>query len=139
MALYGAVRLTADADVILELSPENIEKFMSALKDLGYKPKVPVNPMDFADPEKRKEWIEEKGMKVLAFWHPKRPSELLDVFVDNPIPFEEIEKEKIIKRTKGFEVPLPSLKHLVKLKRMANRPEDLRDIEMLEKLHGRIQ
>jgi len=138
VALYGALRLTADADIILELSPENINKFISAMTELGYKPKIPANPADFANPEKRKEWIEEKGMKVFSFWHPERPFEIVDVFVDNPIPFEEMEKEKTIKKTKGFEIPLPSLRQLVKLKRISGRPEDLRDIELLEKIHGKI-
>lgn len=139
VALYGAMRLTTDADVILELTPENIGKFIFALSELGYKPKVPVNPSDFADPEKRKQWIEEKGMKVLSFWHPERSFEIVDVFVANPIPFEEMEKEKTVKKTRGFEISIPSLHHLVKLKRIAGRPEDLRDIELLERIYGKIE
>ena len=139
VALYGAVRLTVDADIILELTVENIEKFVSAISKLGYKPKIPVNPIDFASPEKRKKWIEEKNMKVFSFWHPDRPLEIIDVFVDNPIPFEELESEKVIKKTKGFEIPIPSLRHLLKLKRISGRPEDLRDIELLERIHGKIE
>jgi len=138
VALYGALRLTADADVILELTADNIEKFISAIDELGYKPKIPADPKDFSSPEKRKEWIEEKGMRVFSFWHPERPFEIVDVFIANPIPFEEMEKEKTIKKAKGFEIPIPSLRHLVKLKRISGRPEDLRDIELLEKIHGKI-
>ena len=58
VSLYGAVRLTVDADIILELSLENIRRFVSVMEELSYKPKVPVDPMDFADPQKRKQWIE---------------------------------------------------------------------------------
>ena len=139
VSLYGAVRLTSDADIILELDVENVKKFMSALGELGYEPKVPVDPLDFADPRKREKWIKEKGMKVFAFWHPKRPLELVDVFVENPIDFQEIDKEKTVKKARGFEVPIPSLRHLVKLKKLAGREQDLKDVEILEKLYGKIQ
>lgn len=138
VALYGAMRLTADADIILQLTTENIHKFMMAMKELGYVPKVPVNPQDFADPAKRREWIEEKGMKVFAFWHPAKPLELVDVFVNNPIDFNEMEREKIIKKARNIKIPIPSLRHLVQLKKLSGRPEDLRDIELLERIHGKI-
>lgn len=138
VALYGAMRLTADADIILQLTSDNVQKFMLVMKELRYVPKVPVDPEDFADPQKRREWIEEKGMKVLAFWHPAEPLEIVDVFVSNPIDFGEMDREKTIKRTRSFSIPIPSLKHLVQLKRLAGRPEDLRDIELLERIHGKI-
>jgi hypothetical protein len=139
VALYGAVRLTVDADLILELTSENISKFLAAIKELGYTPKIPVNPADFGAPEIRKKWIDEKGMRVFSFWHPDRPLEIVDVFVENPIPFEELAQEKNIKKAGDLEIPIPSLRHLIKLKRLSGRPEDLKDIEMLEKIHGRTE
>lgn len=139
VALHGIPRFTADADFILHLIPDNINKFIDAISELGYKPKVPINPLEFADIEKRKQWIEEKGMKVLSFWRSDRPLELIDVFVANPIDFDEMDKEKVIRKTAGLEVPIPSVRHLIKLKKIAGRPEDLRDIELLEKLHGKTE
>lgn len=127
-------RFTMDIDLIIEFVPENVAKFTSILTELGYKPKVPVNPMDFADPGKRRQWIEEKNMKVFAFYHPERDYELVDVFVDHPIAYKEMEAEKKIIRVKGMEIPIPSKKHLIALKKMAGREEDLLDVKNLEAL-----
>ena len=137
VALHGVPRFTADADFILELVPENINKFLSAITELGYKPKAPVNLKDFSDPEKRKQWINEKGLTVFSFWKPDDALKLIDVFISNPIPFEIMDKEKTIKKAAGLELPLPSIKHLIELKKISGRPEDLRDIELLERLHGK--
>lgn len=135
VALHGVPRFTADADFILQLIPENISKFISAISELGYKPKAPINPLEFADESKREEWIKEKGMIVFSFWKSDDPLKLLDVFVSNPINYEEMDKEKVIKKAAGLEIPIPSIRHLIQLKKMAGRPEDLRDIELLNKIH----
>jgi len=135
VALHGAPRFTADADFALELVPDNINSFFSALKELGYTPKIPISPKDFANPKKRASWIKEKGMEVLSFWNTKDSLKLIDVFVANPIKFNDLDKEKIVKKAAGIEIPIPSLKHLINLKKIANRPQDLIDIELLEKLH----
>lgn len=137
VALHGVPRFTADADFILELIPDNIHKFISAVTELGYKPKAPINPLDFADKAKRSQWIKEKGLTVFSFWNPSDPFKLIDVFVANPIEFSKMDKEKVVKKAAGIEIPLPSIKHLIKLKEISGRPEDLRDIEFLEKLHGK--
>ncbi len=136
VALHGAPRFTGDADFALQLVPDNIAKFVAALKELGYQPKVPVNPEDFGDPAIRETWIKEKGMKVLSFWNPNDSLKIIDVFVANPIDYSKMAKEKIIKTAAGIEIPIPSLKHLIELKKIAGRPQDLRDIELLEKVHG---
>ncbi|MFH1386482.1 MAG: nucleotidyl transferase AbiEii/AbiGii toxin family protein [bacterium] len=137
VALHGAPRFTADADFALQLVPDNIERFLRALKQLGYEPKVPVNAQDLADPKKRAGWIKDKGMTVLSFWNTNDPLKLIDVFVANPIDFQEMANEQLVKTAAGIEIPIPSLRHLIKLKMIAGRPQDLRDIELLEKLNGK--
>jgi hypothetical protein len=135
VALHGVPRFTADADFVLELVPQNIQKFIKAITELGYEPKVPVNPLDFADAKIRNNWIKNKNMKVFSFWQSNDPLKLIDVFVSNPIDYNELNKEKIVKKAAGIEIPIPSIKHLIQLKKIAGRSEDLRDIQMLEKLH----
>jgi len=94
-----------------------------AMHDLGYKPKIPVPPEEFKDPMKRREWKDEKNMVVFSFFNPpeefkdpmkrrewkdeknmvmfsffnpQKPFQIIDVFIENPIPFNEIDKEKTI-------------------------------------------
>jgi hypothetical protein len=134
LVLHGVVRLTADLDLIVELSIENLKKFITVMNDLGYKPKPPVSAEDFINPLNRKTWKEEKGMEVFSFFHPKMPMNLIDVFVNEPIGFNEIESEIVIFKAKDIEIPVISKKHLKSLKRKANRPQDIADIEALEEI-----
>ena len=134
LVLHGVVRLTADLDLIVELSTENLRRFITAMNELGYKPKPPVDAEDFIDPLNRETWKEEKGMEVFSFYHPKMPMNLIVVFVNEPIGFNEIESEIVIFKAKDIEIPVISKKHLKSLKRKANRPQDIADIEALEEI-----
>ncbi len=64
-----------------------------------------LTPKDFINPLNRKTWKEEKGMEVFSFYHPKMPMNLIDVFVNEPIDFNEIESEIVIFKAKDIEIP----------------------------------
>lgn len=132
--LHGFVRFTADLDLIVAISRENLGKFFDTLYNLGYRPKVPVKKEEFMDKAKRKEWIEQRGMIVFSFFHLKEHLRLIDVFVEEPIKFSEIEKKIKKFRLKNISVPVLGIEHLKELKRRAGRPQDLIDIKNLEEL-----
>jgi hypothetical protein len=134
LVLHGVVRLTADLDLIIELKTENLARFISVMNDLGYRPKPPVKAEDFIDPENRKRWGEEKGMKVFSFFHPDRPMNLIDVFINEPLSFDEIVKEMVTFESRGIRIPVISIKHLRILKMVAHRPQDIADIAALDDL-----
>ncbi len=50
--LLGVPRMTKDLDLMLDLSSENLKLFLSALNDLGYRPRAPVPLEEFADASK---------------------------------------------------------------------------------------
>jgi hypothetical protein len=134
LVLHGVVRFTADLDIIVELSRDNLEKFITCINELGFSPRVPVDAKDFIDPEMRKQWIEEKGMKVLTFYHPQRQINQIDVFVNEPLKFEDIEKEIVWIKAKDITIPVVSIPHLKMLKKISGRPQDIADIEAIEEL-----
>jgi plastocyanin domain-containing protein len=134
LVLHGAVRFTADLDLIVDLSPDNLNTFIPAINDLGYRPRLPVKTEDFADPLQRKHWIAEKEMTVFTFYHPERPISEIDVFVREPLEFDVLERELVWIRARDVAIPVVSLHHLKMLKRAAGRPQDLADIEALEEL-----
>lgn len=45
--LYGIERATADIDIIVDLEEGNLKRFIAAMKELGFRPKVPVSLEDF--------------------------------------------------------------------------------------------
>ncbi len=134
LVLHGVVRMTADLDIIIDLEQENIDRFLSAMHDLGYKPKIPVPPEEFKDPMKRREWKDEKNMVVFSFFNPQKPFQVIDVFIENPIPFNEIDKEKTIITAGDISIPIVSINLLKKLKKISGRAQDMADISALNDL-----
>ncbi len=133
MLLHGHVRFTFDLDLIVALSPNNLLKFSKVMTKLGYKPRAPVNPEDFANKSLRESWRKEKHMTVFSYIHPDEPGfGQIDVFVYEPIPFSELYRDRVIAKEDGMEVSIVSLKHLLKLKKLAGREKDRDDIAALK-------
>jgi len=134
LVLHGVVRFTADLDLMVDLNRKNLIKFIDAIESLGYKPKVPVKASDFINPENRERWKREKNMKVFSFYHPEKPFELVDVFVDEPIDFNKAHRDRKVIDAGGIKIPTVSVDNLKKLKTMSGRGQDLADIKSLKKL-----
>ena len=64
--LYGVPRLTHDIDMVISMRKENVLSLVSLLTELGYKPRLPVKPADLADPEKVKDWTENRNIRPSA-------------------------------------------------------------------------
>lgn len=75
-------------------------------------------------------------MQVFSFYHPDKPMDLIDVFVDEPMPYEEVKRQKKVVEARGIPIPVLSVKHLKQLKRISARPQDLADIEALEEMES---
>src|SRR3989338_10385122 len=66
--LLGSMRSTADLDILVEMSNENLKKVVTILKSKGYRVKQPVDPMGITDDKIRKDWIQNKHMKAFNFF-----------------------------------------------------------------------
>ena len=131
VVLRGHPRLTADLDLAVDLDPEEAATAIAVLTGLGFRPRLPLDPAGFADPEVRRSWIEEKDMTVFPLWDPGDPTRAVDLFVVQPIAFEQLwaRSESIDLGTTSARVA--SLEDLIEMKRIAGRPLDLEDIDAL--------
>ncbi len=133
--LYGHLRGTTDIDLVIDLAPEDARKTLAVLNQLGYRPKIPVNAEDFADPQQREAWIRDKGMLVFPLYN-EQTRLVIDVFVSYPLPFDELwERSQIVALKRGH-VRIPALQDLLQIKREAGRPKDIEDVRELERVHG---
>ncbi len=130
--LHGHPRFTADLDLVVALDADNARAALSALGGLGYRPRVPVAAEDFADPAKRAEWIRNKQMTVFSLASPEHPLTEVDLFVEEPFPFEEAWQRALWVDLGDVRVAVASLEDLVAMKRRAGRPQDLDDVRLLE-------
>ncbi len=134
MGLHGIPRMTADLDIMLDLTPANIKKFIAATGKIGYVPRPPLTLGDFLDQRKRKSWAEEKNMVMFTLINPKIPYQELDVFVENPMDFKELYAGKKIAQFGNIEIPVASMDGLIALKEKTGRRQDKADISILKRL-----
>jgi hypothetical protein len=132
VVLHGYPRFTADLDLLVELDRPNALAAVRALGGLGYRPRAPVAADAFADPESRRTWIEEKGLTIFSMWSPALPATEVDLFVEEPLPFTDAYRRAVRVDLGGSTISVASIEDLIRLKRVANRPRDVEDIEALE-------
>lgn len=135
--LHGFARLTADVDLVVDLTPAEARKAIDALVGLGLRPRPPVDPVAFADADVRESWVRDRGMRVFSLWDPSQPMREVDLFVEHPIDFEELFARAEIVSLDTTTVRVASIPDLIALKRLANRPQDVADIEALEAIQTR--
>lgn len=135
--LHGHARLTADVDLIVDLEEKAATALVNALVSIGFRPRAPVPATMFADPDARADWVKSKGMRVFSLWDPKNPMREVDLFIEHPMPFEDLWARSVEVKLDTFTVRIASIDDLIALKRLAGRPEDLQDIAALEKIRDR--
>ena len=129
---HGYVRFTNDLDLVLSLSSDRLAYGLEALDALGFRPRIPVKLVDFADTATRTAWQTEKQMVVFSLFNLDDPELIVDLFVTEPFEFEA-EYRNAMWQTFGndIRVPMISLSRLMDMKRDAGRPHDLVDLEKL--------
>jgi hypothetical protein len=132
VVLHGFARLTGDVDLLVDLAPAEARKAVETLAGLGLQPRLPVDPAGFADPETRTRWAEEKGMRVFSFLDPKNPMLLVDLFIEHPLPFDEVRARAETMTVGSTRIRVAAIPDLIRLKKIADRPQDRSDIEALE-------
>jgi hypothetical protein len=134
VVLHGYVRMTADLDLILDLEPKNVHAALRALSSLGYQPRAPVPISQFADPESRRSWAEEKNMEVFTLWSVSMPMTEVDLFITERLSFEQAYQRGVRVEVGGIALVVVCLEDLIALKKIAGRDKDLMDIKELEGL-----
>jgi hypothetical protein len=132
VVLHGFARLTGDVDLVIDLLPAEAAKAVAALVGAGLRPRLPVDPMQLADPTIRRSWIQDKGMRVFTFVDPANPLLLVDCFAEEPLPFGDLYSRAEIVQLASTTVRVAAIPDLIALKRLAGRPQDAQDIAALE-------
>ena len=132
--LHGYIRATADIHLVVNLQVDEAKKVIEALTRAGFKPKIPVQAIEFSDKNIRKQWIDEKGMQVFSMYNPAQPALTIDLFVEYPIPFDELWTRSKVMDLGETKVRVCSIDDLITMKQQAGRHKDMADIEQLTKI-----
>ena len=139
VVLHGHLRFTADLDLVLSLDAANLRAALGALAGLGYGPRAPVRAEELIDPRRREEWVREKGITVFSLWSAKHPTTEVDLFVEEPFPFEAAYSRAVWADLGDTHVSIASIPDLVEMKRRAGRPLDLEDVRCLEAIARELE
>jgi predicted nucleotidyltransferase len=134
VVLHGHVRMTADLDLVVDLETRNVSSAIEALVELGLRPTIPVEPLQFADEGIRTSWVRDKGMTVFSMIDPIDAFRHVDLFAESPMPFEDLWQRSEVVPLGDLEVRVASIADLIAMKRTAGRAQDIADIERLEEL-----
>lgn len=132
--IYGIPRMTADIDILLDFTEENIEHFETAIKLLKYQSMIPLSIKTFVSKEERQKAIKEKNLIAYSYYNNFSNYLNLDVLIDVPLNFEEMWQSKETRQMESVEVNLVSVENLIALKQYANRKQDNDDVILLSKL-----
>lgn len=132
--LHGIPRMTYDIDLILYLEETNIKKFLNLMKAWGFRPKAPVDIMDFAKQEKRDDWVKNKNMKAFNLVNPNWGISEIDIVINTPVNYENAHKDIVYYKLGDVRIPTLSIYKLVKMKEASNREQDKKDIKYLRKI-----
>lgn len=131
--LHGSVRNTADLDILVEMSDENLRKIVTILKKRGYRVRQPVDPMGIAEAKTRKIWIERKHMKAFNFFRDKELKEV-DLIIDSPVSYDTAKAKASNIKIGSLSLPLISIDDLIKMKKNTGRQIDRMDVAQLRKI-----
>jgi predicted nucleotidyltransferase len=134
--LYGVTRMTADIDLLLDLTVDNIQQFQSVIRALNFFPVLPLPMKLLADDIKRLSLIEEKNLIAYSFYNSVKGFMNIDVIIDIPNSFDELWKRKETRTIDDYLIYILSIEDLIKLKEFANREQDKNDILMLRKMQN---
>jgi len=131
--ILGSMRSTADLDILVEMSDDNLKKIVKILKSRGYRVKQPIDPMRIIDKKTRDDWVKNKHMKALNFYKEGELKEV-DIIIESPVSFEEAKKDVVRIKVDDLILSVISIDKLIKMKRKAGRAIDELDIGELKKI-----
>ncbi|HVV88294.1 MAG TPA: nucleotidyl transferase AbiEii/AbiGii toxin family protein [Kofleriaceae bacterium] len=137
--VHGVPRTTADLDLVVDLDPANLRRLVAAMIRLGYRPRVPVDPHELCDPARRREWVEDKGMRAFIFQWPGHPLADIDVLIDSPLDYAELSRHAERLDAGGLHLRIASVDDLIRMKTAAAREQDLDDVDALRRLQEATQ
>jgi len=121
--VHGYARATLDVDVFIKATPENAQRTLAALQDVGYD----VTDVTVADLLTKKLLIRQYILETDI--HP---------FVTG-VTFEEVWRNRVRDKIGHTPANFASLDDLIRMKQAAGRPRDLEDLRVLLKLKQQRQ
>lgn len=127
VALHGAVRGTMDVDIVINWNSRTLHNTEKALEGIGLVSRLPVSAEDVF--QFRDEYVSNRNLVAWNFYHPEDASQQVDII----IIYDLKGKGRLRRDTEEGSIQLLGLRELMDMKRESGRPQDLEDVNALEK------
>lgn len=133
---HGIERMTMDLDIAINMAPDNVKKFLAAVKDLGLTPRVPVPPESLLDKKMVDFFIREKNAIVFTFWDTDSPYRQIDMFLTKDKSYDLLIEYTVDAAVGDHIVKIISIEKLLEMKLAIQPPrdKDKMDIAALKKI-----
>lgn len=131
VALHGAVRGTVDIDLLVALDEDTLQKVERIMHSVDLVSRVPVTAREIAT--FREEYIKTRNLFAWSFINTNNPTEVVDIVLTHDVRHMKVER----KQTALGALHIVSVSDLISMKQAAGRPQDLADIEALQKIQER--
>ena len=134
--LHGVERMTMDLDLAVEMTDENLNRFIEVAGKLNLKPRVPVKLQFLADAKNRRQMVEEKNALVFSVIDPQIPMKHIDIFLTKENSYEVLNKNCDIVKLMGHSIKIASKDQIIEMKMgvTPTRSKDVFDIAELKRL-----
>lgn len=131
--LHGSTRLTHDLDIVPKLDAISWKRLIQSIWSLNTRPRIPESRDRIENVENVRSWIVEKNMLALSFRSPSGAAEI-DLLVSESDNFDDLKARALQVQVGGRTYYVASIDDLIAMKQKAGRPQDLLDIQTLQKI-----
>jgi predicted nucleotidyltransferase len=132
--LQGVPRFTSDLDVAVAIDDGSLATAARVLHGLGLRNRLPVREEELSLPEVVRGWITDRNLRAFTFVDPDDPLREVDIVLDSPVPFEEMERTADRMAAGGLTLAVASIDVLVRMKAETGRSQDASDVDALRRI-----
>lgn len=132
--LHGIPRMTYDIDLVVSTTVAALAEMDAVLNELGLRCRLPIKLSDLADEQLRTSYRDERNLIAVTYTDPADPLREVDILVSPPIAANELVSRAVILKLGDIRVPVIEIADLIAIKRASGRPQDLADVEHLERI-----
>lgn len=132
--IHGVPRMTYDVDIVVATTEPSLRTCREVLEGLGLRSRLPFALESIAAAATRRELEHDRNLVAVTFTDPSNPLREVDVLVAPSLDPDGIAARAVRRGSGAMTVRVASIEDLVRMKRLARRPQDLADVAHLERL-----
>jgi uroporphyrinogen-III synthase len=132
--IHGVPRMTYDVDIVVATSESSLRACREALEGLGLRCRLPFALETIFEVATRTALELERNLVAVTFTDPSNPLREVDVLVAPSLDPDGIAARAVRRGAGDVSVRVATVEDLIRMKRVANRPQDVADIAHLERI-----